>query len=195
MDRSEQDTTTATDMPLSREDCTFFWSTNHVNGHFSQWYRAPFTTTVNIDGVEQETCFLTNEHWMMFHKALLFGDLDVANEVLAVEGTSKGDMGYVKGLGRKVKGFKEEIWVQHRERIVTEGSVLKYRQNAELKEKLFATGETIIVEASPFDKIWGIGVSEEKAISMAGAEWPGLNLLGKALMEARRILREEERVT
>jgi ribA/ribD-fused uncharacterized protein len=100
-------------------------------------------------------------------------------------------MAYVKKLGRKVGGFDEDVWVQHRERIVTEGTVHKFRQNADLRAKLFATGETMLVEASPFDKIWGIGCSEANAISRAGNSW-GLNLLGKALVEARRVLREEE---
>ncbi|KAJ7442502.1 hypothetical protein B0H11DRAFT_1932300 [Mycena galericulata] len=178
-------------MTRNAADYTFFWSTNHVNGWASQWYRAPFTATVSIDGVDQEITFLSNEHWMMQHKALLFLDTAVAHEVLSIDGTSKADMAYVKALGRKVQGFKEDVWVQHRERIVTEGTVHKFRQNPELKEKLFATGDTMIVEASPFDKIWGIGCAEANAISRRQDKW-GLNLLGKALVEARRVLREEE---
>ncbi|KAJ7207036.1 hypothetical protein GGX14DRAFT_366693 [Mycena pura] len=172
-------------------DYTFFWSTNHVNGWASQWYRAPFTATVTMDGIEQEITFLSNEHWMMLHKALLFGDTQVAHEVLSIDGTSKADMARVKALGRKVKNFKEETWVRQRERIVREGSVHKFRQNEELRKKLFATGDTMIVEASPFDNIWGIGCSEKSAMSRSTDKW-GLNLLGKALVEARRILREEE---
>ncbi|KAJ7791957.1 hypothetical protein B0H14DRAFT_2933785 [Mycena olivaceomarginata] len=144
-----------------------------------------------MDGVDQEVEFLSNEHWMMLQKALLFGDSGVAKEVLAVGGTSKQDMAYVKKLGREVRGFDEGVWVQHRERIVTEGTVHKFRQNADLRARLFATGDTLLVEASPFDKIWGIGCSEANAISRAGNSW-GLNLLGKALVEARRVLREEE---
>jgi ribA/ribD-fused uncharacterized protein len=101
-------------------------------------------------------------------------------------------MAYVKALGRKVKNFKEDVWVRHRERIVLEGTVHKFRQNKELREKLFNTGETMIVEASPFDKIWGIGCSEANAISRTGDKW-GLNLLGKALVEARSVLRKEEK--
>ncbi|KAJ7136121.1 DUF1768-domain-containing protein [Mycena epipterygia] len=181
---------TANTMPRDAADYTFFWSTNHVNGWASQWYRAPFTATVSMDGVDQEITFLSNEHWMMLQKAMLFSDMDVAHEVLSIDGTSKSDMARVKALGRKVKEFKEDVWVQHRERIVTEGTVHKFRQNEDLKEKLFATGETMIVEASPFDKIWGIGCSEANAISRGGNKW-GLNLLGKALVEARRVLREE----
>jgi len=178
-------------MPRTAADYTFFWGTNHVNGWASQWYRAPFTATVKMDGVDREIKFLTNEHWMMLHKALLFNDLDVANEVLSINGTSKQDMAAVKKLGRQVRNFKEDVWVQHREQIVTEGTLHKFRQNAGVRKKLFATGETMFVEASPFDKIWGIGFVEATAISMGESKW-GLNLLGKALVEARRVLREEE---
>ncbi|KAJ7076123.1 hypothetical protein B0H15DRAFT_606726 [Mycena belliarum] len=181
-------------MPRNADDYTFFWSTNHVNGWASQWYPAPFTATLNMNGVDEEIRFLSAEHWMMLQKALLFSDLDVAREVLSIEGTAKQDLARAKALGRKVQNFQDDVWVAHRERIVMEGTVHKFRQNAELRAKLFATGETMIVEASPYDRIWGIGFSEAKAISRDGDKW-GLNLLGKALVEARRILREEERGT
>ncbi|KAF7326350.1 DUF1768 domain-containing protein [Mycena venus] len=180
----------ATDMRTAA-DFTFFWSTNHVNGWASQWYRAPFTATVKMEGVDQQIRFLSNEHWMMLHKALLFSDNDVAKEVLSIDGTSKQDMAAVKKLGRKVRNFKEDVWVQHREPIVMEGTVHKFRQNADLRKKLFATGETMLVEASPFDRIWGIGFGEANALARGQDKW-GLNLLGKALVEARRVLREEE---
>ncbi|KAF7300692.1 DUF1768 domain-containing protein [Mycena chlorophos] len=180
-------------MPRNASDYTFFWSTNHVHGWASQWFKAPFTAKITMEGVEQEVRFLTNEHWMMLHKALLFDDIDIAKEVLSIEGASKSDMAYVKSLGRKVHGFDEAVWVKNRERIVTEGTIHKFRQNPELWEKLDATGETILVEASPFDRIWGIGLSEANAISPSGGDkkW-GLNLLGHALVEARRVLRAEK---
>ncbi|KAF7289970.1 DUF1768 domain-containing protein [Mycena indigotica] len=181
-----------TTMPRTAEDYTFFWSTNHVNGWASQWYKAPFLATVKMGDVQQEIRFLSNEHWMMFQKALLFNDLEIAKEVLSVEGTTKPDMAYVKSLGRRVSGFKEDVWVKHREQIVTEGTCHKFRQNEELKMKLFATGNTILVEASPSDSIWGIGQSEANALS-SNKKW-GLNLLGKALVVARETLREEDLV-
>ncbi|KAJ6499557.1 hypothetical protein C8R47DRAFT_293400 [Mycena vitilis] len=180
------------DIPTSRDpkDYTFFWSTNHVNGWASQWYMSKFIATVKWDGAEKEVEFLSNEHWMMLRKALLFADYDVAKEVLTISGTSKQDMAAVKALGRKVKNFDETKWVKYREGIVRQGTEHKFRQNDELRKKLFATGETTIVEASPFDRIWGIGVDEAKALSRKD-KW-GLNLLGYALMDARRKLREEE---
>ncbi|KAJ7627689.1 hypothetical protein DFH06DRAFT_733362, partial [Mycena polygramma] len=180
------------DMPSSCDPkaYTFFWSTNHVNGWASQWYKAPFTATVKWDGAEKEIGFLSNEHWMILRKALLFSDYDVAKEVLAITGTSKQDMAAVKALERKVKNFDEAKWVKYREGIARQGTEHKFRQNDELRKKLFATEETTIVEASPFGRIWGIGVDEAKALSRKD-KW-GLNLLGYALMDARRKLREEE---
>ncbi|KAJ7484645.1 hypothetical protein FB451DRAFT_88806 [Mycena latifolia] len=178
-------------MPRNAADYTFFWSTNHVNGWASQWYRAPFTATVNMDGADQEIRFLSNEHWMMLQKALLFSDMEVVHEVISIEGTSESDCARVQALGRKVKNFKKDVWVAHRERVVTEGTIHKFRQNADLRAKLFATGETMLVEASPVDRIWGIGYTEANA-TQDRDKW-GLNLLGKALVEARRVLREEER--
>ncbi|KAM5531191.1 hypothetical protein V8D89_015161 [Ganoderma adspersum] len=102
----------------------------------------------------------------------------------------------VKALGRKVKNFDDETWLCERTRIVLEGSLHKFRQNAGLRRELFATGERELVEASPLDRIWGIGMGEKRGRETCGSEasgrqgW-GLNLLGKALVQARAILREE----
>ncbi len=127
---------------------------------------------------------------MMVQKALLFQDEGIVKELLEVTGTSGQDMAYVKSLGRKVQGFNEDQWVAERDRIVLEGNLHKFRQSSELKAKLLATGYKEIVEASPRVRIWGIGYDENSALSRDRSTW-GLNLLGKALVEARRILREE----
>jgi len=161
-----------------------------VSGWASQWFPASFTATVKIEGQEQAVIFPSTEHWMMTQKALLFSDVSIAREVLSLTGTSKSEMAYVKSLGRKVKNFDEDVWKGERKRIVLEGNLLKFRQNDELRKKLMETGDKMIVESSPRDRIWGIGYGEKNAISNAG-KW-GLNLLGKALVETRRILREEE---
>ncbi|KAF7430305.1 hypothetical protein PC9H_006009 [Pleurotus ostreatus] len=173
----------------SPEDYVFFWTTNHVNGWASQWYPASFTVVVTIGGSAKEVTFPSTEHWMMFQKALLFDDEAIAREVMASNGTSKADMAYVKSLGRKVKNFDDETWKLHRERIVFEGNLHKFRQHAELRSKLLATGKKEIVEASPRDKIWGIGYSEQAAILKSG--W-GLNLLGKSLVQVREALKKED---
>ena len=125
----------------------------------------------------------------MSQKALLFSDPEIARSILEVKSTEKQAMASVKALGRKVQNFDDAVWKKHRERIVLEGTLLKFRQNEELKEKLLETGEKTIVEASPRDRIWGIGFGEKNALGRHN-KW-GENLLGKVLMEARKQLREE----
>lgn len=126
---------------------------------------------------------------MMVQKALLFSDEEVVKEILEVEGVSSGDMATVKALGRKVSNFDNEIWEANRERIVLEGSLHKFRQNPELRQSLLETGGKKLVEASPRDRIWGVGFGEKNALKQK-QRW-GLNLLGKALEDARNILRNE----
>lgn len=132
-------------------------------------------------GEEEEVTFPSAEHWMMVQKALLFKDVERAREMLEVE-----DMASVKALGRKVENFNEDEWVSARERIVLEGNLHKFRQNDELKDKLLATGTLKLVEASPRDRIWGIGFGEKNALK--NRERWGLNLLGSALEQTRRML-------
>jgi ribA/ribD-fused uncharacterized protein len=95
----------------------------------------------------------------------------------------------MRDLGRKIPNFSQEVWEQHRFAIVAEGSYLKFSQNKDLKQKLLATGNQELVEASPRDRIWGVGFAAKNA-NVKRSEW-GLNLLGKALMEARSRLLEE----
>ncbi|KAF9530044.1 hypothetical protein CPB83DRAFT_875287 [Crepidotus variabilis] len=177
---------------LSRDDYVFFWKINEVHGWGSQWYYSPFKAKIRFEeGKEQEEVeFLTAEHWMMVQKSLLFKDAAVAQEILSIKEVNQSSMTEVKGLGRKVSDFNEDKWVKARDRIVLEGSLHKFRQNKELKDNLLATGNKTIVEASPRDRIWGVGFGEKNALNQK-ERW-GLNLLGKALEEARRILREED---
>src|SRR5262249_2728915 len=112
-------------------------------------------------------------------------------EVLAITESNQSAMREVKALGRKVRNFEEKKWVENRERIVVEGNLEKFRQHKDLREKLDATGDAILVEASPMDKIWGIGLGEKSAKERGKAGWRGLNLLGKALVQVRETLREE----
>lgn len=124
----------------------------------------------------------------MYHKAILFKDPTVALTILKAHHPRE-----VKNLGRKVKNFNQDTWVKHREDIVTKGTLLKFTKpvNDEgLKEKLLATGDQDIVEASPYDRIWGIGFTEKHADDVRD-DW-GLNLLGKAIMVVRTQLREED---
>jgi len=133
--------------------------------------------------------FLTTEHWMMVQKSLLFKDYETARKILEIKETGSKAMARVKALGRKAQNFDEAEWVKERERIVMEGNMHKFWQNKELREKLLETGEREIVEASPRDRIWGIGFGERNALKNE-ARW-GLNLLGKGLIHVRNIIREK----
>jgi ribA/ribD-fused uncharacterized protein len=119
---------------------------------------------------------------MMYHKAVLFGDTDVAGQILTTDNPAA-----VKKLGRLVHNFDEAQWKAHGSDIVLRGNLLKFTQNPDLKALLLATGDKILVEASPYDKIWGIGRTEANA--MANKDSWGLNLLGDALVEVRKQLR------
>ena len=149
------------------------------SGWASQWYQSNFSAelTIDTDGPEKVT-FPTAEHYMMVRKALLFNDPAMAREILAAT-----DLAEVRALGRRVQNFEEKTWVKNREEIVLQGNLLKFGQNEELKKALLATGTKRLVEASPKDRIWGVGFGEKNALAQK-ARW-GLNLLGIALERTR----------
>lgn len=121
----------------------------------------------------------------MYHKALAFNDTASATAILKASTCRKA-----KGLGRQVDNFDAGEWEKHRERVVIDGCLLKFRQHPNLKQQLLDTMERELVEASPFDRIWGIGFTAEEADTRRSG-W-GQNLLGKCLIEVRKRLREED---
>lgn len=141
----------------------------------SQWFPSPFTA----DG----RTFQTAEHYMMWRKATLFGDPAAADRILQAP-----DPGKAKALGRTVRGFDEAVWTQRRAEVVAQGNVLKFGQHPALRAFLLATAPQVLVEASPVDRIWGIGLSAQDPDATQPHRWRGLNLLGFALMEARAAL-------
>jgi ribA/ribD-fused uncharacterized protein len=143
---------------------------------FSQWFESPFT----IKGVRYPTA----EHFMMAAKARLFGDRE--NEALVLK---SGHPKQAKELGRKVRDFDEATWIRKRFPLVVEGNLAKFAQNPQLKDFLLGTGDRVLVEASPYDRIWGIGLAADDSAAENPALWKGLNLLGFALMEVRERLR------
>lgn len=138
----------------------------------SQWYDCYFE--------EKGVLYHTTEQYMMVGKARLFGDDEVLNEIMA----AYNPFDYKK-LGRKIKGFEQEKWDAVKYDIVVEGNKAKFSQNQAIKEFLLSTGDAILVEASPYDKIWGIGMDREQAEKVGVRQWQGENLLGCALMETR----------
>lgn len=139
---------------------------------FSQWFDAGF----EIDG----TIYSTAEHWMMAAKARLFSDHESLEQILIA-----GDPSSAKALGRGVKGFDNDVWKAHRRRLVTEGNLAKFSQNAELGSFLRSTEGHVLVEASPYDRIWGIGLLAADEKAQHPDTWQGENLLGFALMDVR----------
>jgi ribA/ribD-fused uncharacterized protein len=142
----------------------------------SQWWPSPFT----VEGVT----YATAEHWMMAGKARLFRDAEAERRALAA-----GHPARAKKAGRLVRGFDEDLWARERFRIVVEGSVHKFAAHPELREFLLGTGERVLVEASPVDRVWGIGLAADDEAAADPERWRGANLLGFALMEARDRLR------
>lgn len=163
----------------------FFWGhTPRVEGEvdvssFSQWYPAEF----EVDGIVYHTA----EHFMMAEKARLFGDGDRLSQILVAPTPAEA-----KKLGRKVSPFDPERWDGACFDIVVRGSVSKFAADPRLLRFLLDTGERVLVEASPRDRIWGIGMGKNNPLATNPTEWRGRNLLGFALMEARERLRRSE---
>ena len=156
----------------------YFWKTTDKYGAFSQWYKSDFT---DISDVKYNCA----EQFMMYQKAILFGDNEVAQEIL-----NESNPKNIKALGRKIKNFNQQEWDENKFEIVVAGNFYKFTQNNALKNILLNTGNEDIAEASPLDKIWGIGIDEKSA--QAGEEWKGENLLGKALMIVRKMIKHGE---
>lgn len=139
---------------------------------FSQWWLSSF----DVDKVTYKTA----EHWMMAKKAELFNDDVVWAKI--IKANSPAD---VKKLGREVKNYDDKLWLAARYEIVKQGNYHKFSQNADLKTFLLNTSDRVIVEASPVDPIWGIGMAGDHKDVLNPTKWKGLNLLGFALMEVR----------
>lgn len=144
-------------------------------GCLSQWWPASFT--------EAGHTFASAEHYMMAHKAWLFDDDETAARILDAPTPAEA-----KKLGRTVRHFDETVWDAHRFGIVTRASTAKFGQHEELRGFLLGTGEQVLVEASPVDRIWGIGLAADDERAASPSTWRGLNLLGFALMAARDTL-------
>lgn len=145
---------------------------NVGKGCFSQWWSAAFT----VEGVT----YLTAEHWMMAEKARLFNDEDVLAKILAVK-----KPGEAKKLGRQVRDFVPAIWEAACFDVVVTGNVHKFSQHPDLARYLRQTGDRVLVEASPVDSIWGIGLARDDPAALDPTRWKGSNLLGFALMQVR----------
>lgn len=148
----------------------YFWKSDCV---FSNWYMdAPF----ELD----EHKFTCVEQYMMWRKACLFGDQASAAKLLVLSHPAD-----CRELGRRVQGFKQDVWDQEKVAIVEAGVRAKFAQNEQAKQQLLSTKGQLLAEAAPWDAIWGIGISEREARRVGVKGWPGKNLLGQILMRVR----------
>ncbi|MCD2527785.1 NADAR family protein [Providencia huaxiensis] len=155
----------------------FFWGhqakQNQITKScFSQWYPSPF--------IVNNHRFASAEHFMMAEKARLFGDIETLDKIIYAP-----NPGAAKAFGREVRRFKQDVWDENRFAIVVAANMAKFSQNKELGQFLLSTNERVLVEASPVDKIWGIGLAEDAENIENPLTWKGLNLLGFALMDVR----------
>ncbi len=166
---------------LQKEDYIFFWGHQPskdgkiTKSCFSQWWLCEF--------IESTVSYKTAEHYMMAKKASLFGDKEIENEIIKCKSPKE-----VKALGRRVKGFSEDVWNNRKYEIVKEANYFKFSQNPALKDFILSTKDKTIVEASPNDRIWGIGMAQDHKDILNPKKWRGQNLLGFALMEIRDTL-------
>ncbi len=149
----------------------FFWRPNEQNGWLGNWYTSPFTLEGN------DYCCV--EQYIMVSKARLFGDKDMEKKIMSTKDPKKH-----KDFGRCVEGFDDDVWDQNKEQVLHRGLTGKFSQNLDLKQKLLDTSD-ILVEASPYDKIYGIGLKADDPRAKDVSRWLGQNLLGNTLMKVR----------
>lgn len=152
---------------------TFFWGSDSP---FSNWYMSSF-----IHEGREYNC---SEQYMMYKKAMLFKDFDVADMIMEQAHPRKQ-----KFLGRQVRGFDESTWMAKCEDIMVPGLISKFLQDTYCLNTILDSGDSILVEASPYDKIWGIGMAEDDPRATNPSKWEGKNLLGNVLMKVRDEIR------
>lgn len=155
----------------------YFYNTYRKNGYLSNWFYSDFI----VDGKK----YCCNEQFMMEQKALLFGDTETAEKILCEK-----DQKTIKVLGRNASGFEQKVWEGNKQIIMYRGLMAKFSQNAVLKDRLLSTGDAILVEAAPHDKVWGIGLAANDPDALDMNKWKGENLLGFALTAVREELKK-----
>ncbi len=156
---------------VETESLVLFWG-----GWPSQWCATRFV----VDGVQYNCC----EQYMMAEKAAVFGDVEALRKILDTANPRTQ-----KALGRKVKGFDAKAWSSICRGVVYTANLARFTQNADERQLLLDTGEKTIVEASPRDRIWGIGLAPDDTRAQDPSQWQGTNWLGIALMQVRDTLR------
>ena len=166
---------------------TFFWETKSP---FSQWHKSNFVSEHvsfhrGISGEQRDFLkqslpsqieFSCAEQFMMYHKAIVFLDREIANKICKTSNARE-----MKNLGRQIKNYDDDVWKYHRSNVVYAANALKFEQNRQLMDALLDTEETTLVEAAPDDSVWGIGLSADSPEAQERVTWKGKNLLGELL--------------
>lgn len=156
-----------------KNSMALFWGTSDV---FSNWHRSPFV----LHGI----AFNCTEQYMMWRKAMRFGDTEIAAKVLAEKNPRKQ-----KALGREVRSYVDAVWKTEARDLMLPAIVAKFEQNPSMDDVLLGTNDLLIVEASPDDVVWGVGLGESDPRILDQASWLGTNFLGDVLMRARDVRR------
>lgn len=157
---------------MTNDKFVFFWG-----GPFSQWFKSDFT----INGTKYNCA----EQYMMAQKALQFGDDEAYKEIMRLKDPSKQ-----KAVGRQVKNFDPNKWNTICRKVVYDANLAKF-SDPTLKQYLLDTGNKEIVEASPYDRIWGIGLGTDDPRCLDKTQWQGTNWLGEAIMQVRDTFRKQ----
>ena len=152
-----------------------FWGTSDI---YSQFHPSTFT----LNGIEYNCC----EQYMMHQKAIVFNDEEIASQIL-----QETNPKVIKSLGRRVRNFDDNVWIEKCRDVIFEGNLAKFSQNEEFKRTLLATGTCLIAEASPYDRRYGIGLGQNDRRAQDPKQWRGSNWLGEALMKVREELSKE----
>ena len=161
---------------MKTEEFEFFWSNKSP---FSNWYKVDF----ELEGL----WFNCSEQYMMYKKAMLFNNQEIADEIMNTSSQSKQ-----KALGRKVKDFDAKVWKTNCKQIVYDANKAKFLQNENILKHLLKTDGKTLVEASPVDTIWGIGLAEDDPRAQNRHTWRGMNWLGEVLTKLREDLIKEK---
>jgi len=155
----------------------FFWK-----HRLSQWHMVDFV----ISGIKYCCC----EQYMMHKKALLFNDYVIATEIMKTNSPKLH-----QELGRKIKDFDQTLWDSNKERIVYDANIARFTQSEPCRELLFSTDQALLVEASPYDIVWGVGLGKDDPRILNESNWRGQNLLGKILTKIRDEIKNDKNIT